>query len=125
MSLLDNIPKELSLLIEQYKHPINCFICKKKTFTIRICYCSPKTKCCNDCLLKCNNCDCYVSKNNIIAWDSSLMTFEKNSNISRIKIDMKCFIFSDNYYSSHYKCDYCEELFCFKCSIRSIKVCPS
>lgn len=60
MSLLDSIPKELLLLIEQYKHPIDCSFCKNKTFIIRLCHYSSKTKCCDDCLLKYDNCDYYV-----------------------------------------------------------------
>src|SRR5437868_14667130 len=123
MSLLEHIPRELSLLIKQYKHPTDCFICKKKTFSVRIYYCSSKTKCCDDCLLKCTSCDIYVSKHNIIAWDAKMFQIRKISYDIKEKIDKKCFNFPNSYYSSHFKCEYCKGLFCHYCSVGSTKIC--
>ena len=140
MSLVDNIPEELLLLIEYYGHPTDCFKCKRETLTVRMCSCSPKTKYCEDCLLKCNSCDYYVGKDNIVMWDMQLIRTEGNKYAINVKngkysdfpnkysikmnIDTKFSDFPNNYYSLYCKCEYCEGLFCHYCSIQSVNVCP-
>lgn len=123
MSLLDNIPDELSLLIKHYNHSIICHKCKRKTLIVRMCSCSPKTKLCEDCILKCNSCNYYISENNKFLFDIKTMTVAQNSSSIKIKIDPCFFIFPMNYYSLHSKCEYCEGLFCYYCSTKSVKIC--
>ena len=125
MSLLDNIPTDLSSLIEHYKHPINCHKCKKKTLTIKMCNCSPNTKCCDDCLSRCNSCDYFVSEDNKFLMDIRTILVMKDPYCVKIKIDTNYYHYPNNYYSLHSKCEYCEGLFCFKCSAKSTKICPT
>lgn len=55
MALLQNLPKELSLIIDLYSYPIQCFHCEKMSFEIKSFAFNPTYKRCYCCF---NVCDC-------------------------------------------------------------------
>lgn len=100
MALLHNLPKELSLIIDFYSNPIQCFHCEKMSFMIKGYAYNPAYKKCYDCLSKCA-CDIYCVY---------LCNFDSIQYYNNYKI-----YHNINHYFPGTKCYYCDEILCMYC----------
>lgn len=103
MALLDNLPKELSLIIDLYSHPIECFYCEKISFEIKSFAFNPTYKRCYSCLDKC---DCGRHCTSLFSFYTDE---EENTR------------YDPNKYFSGTRCYYCDKIICIFC-INEIKI---
>jgi len=98
MALLENLPKELSLIINFYQNPLKCYGCQKISFE-GMNHIDSEEKSCLTCLTRCNDCNVFILND----W---WITGKNN-----IKMDNY-----DGYYFNGINCDSCYNEICFQCA---------
>jgi len=109
MTLLDNIPRELVLIIRDYSEPIKCSLCENMSFEIKSSYTDAAINQCYTCLKKCDLCDSHCEI-------SPKFDISQRENIHR---DLNCYYPGTrcglNCYFSTIKCGYCNCVVCIFC----------
>jgi len=112
VSLIDQLPLELSNIIDSYKIPMKCDHCKKYSFEILFCIRNDNHTICRDCVFKCSLCDAFVCDTN------------KIDEYSGCNDGHGCFVGSsksikmgniEQYYCPGIECFLCKQMICYKC----------
>jgi len=78
MSLLNNIPTELSAIINWYAIPIKCDNCQKDSFSGKKCTLNSDHVLCYDCMIECSICGIFVS--NLGAIPKNILCYSEYQN---------------------------------------------
>ena len=123
-SLLNNIPIELSAIINWYAIPIKCGNCKKHSFNGKRCAINSDHVLCSDCVIECNICGIFV--NNSRSYSRSMIPAEHHKKIMQTCQNCKYIAlyrdreFAANdptkYYTIGSSCGICYRIICYHCT---------